>query len=122
MTRHGCWITAALFWGVLPAVCASDAPTGNLSVTVGKSLILDTPSDLRRVSVANGDVAEALAVTPREVLINGKAPGETTVILWQQDGTRSMFDLTVRPNTARIEAVRHEILRGSEARKSELRF
>jgi len=47
----------------------------DLVVTVGKSLILDTPADLRRISVGNGDLAEALAVNPREVLINGKSPG-----------------------------------------------
>ncbi len=112
MTLRGCWMTAALLWVALPAVCAGDAPSGNLVVSVGKSLILDTPADLRRVSVANGDLAEALAVTPREALINGKAPGETTVILWQQDGTRTMYDLTVRQNTARIQAVQRQLQRG----------
>ena len=64
-----------------------------------KRQILDTAADLRRVAVANGDLAEALAVNPREVLINGKAPGETSVILWQQDGARTMYNLTVRQNT-----------------------
>jgi len=111
MIRHGCWLTAALAMVALPALCAEDAPHGNLVVTVGKSLILDTPTDLQRVSVANGDLADALAVTPREALINGKAPGETSLIVWQQDGSRAMYDLTIRQNTARIEAVRHEMER-----------
>jgi pilus assembly protein CpaC len=112
VTRQGCWLTAALLGVALPASCANDARNENLVVTVGKSLILDTPTDLRRVSVANGDLAEALAVTPREALINGKSPGETTLILWQQDGSRTMYDLTVRQNTTRIEAVRRELERG----------
>jgi pilus assembly protein CpaC len=108
MIRHGCWLTAALLW-MAPAMCAKDVRSGTLVVTVGKSLLLDTATDLRRVSVANGDLAEALAVTPREALINGKAPGETSLILWLQDGTRTLYDLTVRQNTARIEAVRREL-------------
>jgi pilus assembly protein CpaC len=93
-----------------------------LAVTVGKSLVLDTPADLRRVSVANGDLAEALAVNPREVLINGKAPGETSVILWQQDGARALYNLTVRQSTARIEAVQGQLRRGLPGQDVSLEF
>jgi pilus assembly protein CpaC len=82
-----------------------------LVVTVGKSLIIDSPLDIRRLSVANGDLAEAVAVNPREVLINGKAPGETSVIVWQQNGARLVYDLTVRVSNAKLEAVRQQIAR-----------
>ena len=111
MTRHGCWLVASLLAVALPAVCANDGTPVDLAVTVGKSIVLDTAADLRRVAVANGDLAEALAVNPREVLINGKAPGETSVILWQQDGARTMYNLAVRPNMARIEAVQGQLQR-----------
>jgi pilus assembly protein CpaC len=106
----------------LPAVGANDGNPVNLAVTVGKSLILDTPADLRRVSVANGDLAEALAVTPREVLINGKAAGETSVILWEQDGGRVLYNLTVRQNTARVEAVQRQLKRALEGQDVSLDF
>lgn len=122
MTRNGCWLVASLLAAALPAVCANDAVPADLTVTVGKSLLLDTPADLRRVAVANGDLAEALAVNPREVLINGKSPGETSVILWQQDGTRTLYDLTVRPNTARIEAIQAQLRRGLEGQDVSLEF
>lgn len=112
MTGHGCWLVASAILTALPAWCANGSLPAALDVTVGKSLVLDTPSDLRRVSVANGDFAEALAVNPREVLINGKAPGETSVIIWQHDGTRTLYNLTVRQNTARVNAVREELARG----------
>jgi hypothetical protein len=29
------------------------------------------------------------------VLVNGKAPGETSLIIWQQGGNRLIFDLNV---------------------------
>src|SRR5262249_54633633 len=61
--------------------------------------------------LANGELAEAVAVNPREVLINGKTAGETTLILWQQGGPRLMYDLVVRPSTARLETVRQQISR-----------
>lgn len=91
----------------------SEAPAapGKLIVTVGKSLIIDSPLNITRVTIANGGVAEAVAVNPKEVLINGTAPGETSLIVWQQNGTRLVYDLTVRPSVVRLEAVRQQIAR-----------
>jgi pilus assembly protein CpaC len=85
------------------------SPARDLFVTVGKSLVVDSPVNIQRVSVANGDLAEALAVNPREVLVNGKVAGETSMIIWQQGGNRLFFDLTVRPSSAKASAVQQEI-------------
>jgi pilus assembly protein CpaC len=46
--------------------------------------------------VGYGDVAEATAVGPKEILVNGKAPGETSLILWQQGGEKLFFDVKVQ--------------------------
>jgi pilus assembly protein CpaC len=83
--------------------------TKELSVTVGKSLVVDSPVNIQRVSVANPAMAEAVAITPKELLVNGLTPGETTLIIWQQGGNRLFYDLTVRQSTRKIEAVRAEL-------------
>jgi pilus assembly protein CpaC len=82
-----------------------------LVVTVGKSMIIDSPLPIQRVSVANELLAETVAVNPQEVLINGKAPGETSLIVWQRDGARMVYDLTVRMSPLRLEGVRSQIAR-----------
>ena len=89
----------------------SPGANGRLTVTVGKSLIIDSSVNIQRVSVANGELVEAVAVNPREVLINGKGPGETSLVVWQQNGNRLLYDLTIRPSPARLEAVRQQISR-----------
>jgi pilus assembly protein CpaC len=86
-------------------------PAPRLNVTVGKSLIIDSPLNIQRISVANGDLVEAVAVNPKEVLINGKAPGETTLIVWQENGARLLYELTVKSSQAKIEAVRTQLAR-----------
>ena len=90
---------------------AENPATGarELFVTVGKSLLVDSPTVIRRVSVANGTIAEALATSPREVLVNGKAPGETSLIVWQDNGNRLIFDLVVQPNLSRLDAINREL-------------
>ncbi len=82
-----------------------------LTVTVGKSLIIDSPLNIQRVSVANGELVEAVAVNPKEVLLNGKGAGETSLIVWQQNGNRLVYDLTVRMSPLKLEAVREQIAR-----------
>jgi pilus assembly protein CpaC len=122
MTRRAGWLWASLVAVAPPAAGAKDGNQLNLVVTVGKSIVLDTPADLRRIAVANGDFAEAMAVNPREVLINGKAPGDTSVILWQQDGARAMYNLTVRQNMGRVEAVQEQLKRGLPGQDVSLEF
>ena len=88
---------------------AQDQAPRELSVTVGKSLLVDSPINIQRIAIGNGDIAEATATSPREVLVNGKVPGETSMIVWQQDGNRLIFDLTVLRSTVKLEAVRREL-------------
>jgi pilus assembly protein CpaC len=78
-------------------------------VTVGKSVLVDSPTVIERIAVANGNLAEAVAINPREILINGKAAGETSMVVWQQGGNRLFFDLTVQRNESHIDAVRRQL-------------
>ena len=94
----------------LQVPCFSAEPQ-KLTVTVGKSLLVDSPRKIRQVATANGELIESVAIGPREVLINGKAPGETSLIVWLDDDSRIVYDLVVRPAGLRLEAVREEIAR-----------
>jgi pilus assembly protein CpaC len=80
-----------------------------LYVTVGKSLLVDSPTVIQRVSVANGTIAEAIATTPREVLVNGKTAGETSLIVWQQNGNRLIFDLIVQASSTHLDNINREL-------------
>lgn len=97
--------------GQLAAAARQQIPAAarELTVTVGKSIVMDSPVNIERVSVANGEIAEAVAVSPREILINGRAPGETTLVIWQEGNNRLLFDLTVLPSTVRLDAVREQL-------------
>src|SRR6476659_8697060 len=84
-----------------------------LTLTVGKSLVVNSAANIERVAVGFGDVAEARAVGPREVLLDGKGPGETSLIIWQEGGNKLFFDVVVRPNATpartRLETMRRRI-------------
>jgi pilus assembly protein CpaC len=106
------------------------AETGNvtesLTVLVGKSLLLESRIEIERISVGYGDIAEASAVGPREVLLNGKAPGVTSLIIWQRNGAKMFFDVAVRANgsgtLSKVDAVRAELMRELPGQDVELSY
>jgi pilus assembly protein CpaC len=89
--------------------------TNDISVVVGKSILLDCAMPIERVAVGLGGIAEAMAVSPVEILVNGKAPGETSLILWEKGGNREFFNVVVRPGLAasndRFDVIRRELNR-----------
>lgn len=84
-----------------------------LVLTVGKSLIVNSAAPIERVAVGFGEIAEATPVGVQEVLLNAKAPGETSLIVWQKGGSKLFFDVLVRPNQSdmrnRLASVRTQI-------------
>jgi pilus assembly protein CpaC len=66
-----------------------------LRVRVNKSLLINTQTRLRRVSVTDPAVADALVVSPTQVLIHGRAPGEVSLLLWDENERSRSFDLRV---------------------------
>ncbi len=66
-----------------------------LRVMVGKSLLINTTERLKRVSVTDPSVADAIVVTPTQVLVNGLAPGEVSLLIWDALERSTSFDLRV---------------------------
>ncbi len=79
-----------------PAASATPAPgAAPLRVMAGKSLLIKTQERLKRVSVTDPTVADALVVTPTQVLVNGLAPGEVSLLIWDEAERSQSFDLRV---------------------------
>jgi pilus assembly protein CpaC len=94
-----------------PGQAPSSVVAGKLMVTVGMSITIDSPLNIQRTYIANDLLAEAVAITPKEVLITGKGPGVTTLIVWQLNGARLVYELTVRTSPLRLESVRLQVAR-----------
>lgn len=87
--------------------------TNDLSVTVGRSVLLDTANPIIRVSVGPGKFAVAQGISPTEVIVNGMKEGQTSLIIWEEGGQKQFFSLTIRPSEAamdaKLRAVRQEM-------------
>src|SRR6266705_7153656 len=66
-----------------------------LRVMVGKSLLINTTERLKRVSVTDPTVADALVFTPTQILVHGRSPGEVSLLIWDELERSRSFDLRV---------------------------
>ena len=77
-----------------PAPAAPENPAP-LRVMVGKSLLINTTDRLKRVSVTDPEIADALVVTATQVLVHGRSPGEVSLLIWDEYERSRSFDLRV---------------------------
>ena len=90
--------------GAQPGATSQDS-TNDLSLSVGKSVVLDLARPVTRIVVGLGGFAEAQAVSPTQILLSGKGAGETSLIIWDQSGGRQFFNVEVRPSTFAVNDV-----------------
>jgi len=76
------------------------APT--ITVTVNKSMVFRLAERAKRVSVSQPQVADVLVVAPSQLLINGKNVGTTSLIIFDEKGEVSNYDLIVAPDIAAL--------------------
>jgi pilus assembly protein CpaC len=96
-----------------PAGPAIQDSANDLSVAVGKTVLVDTAWPIRRVANNMGEIADVHPTGPTEVMVQGKTPGETSLIIWDTHGGRQFFNVTVRASASalndNLDAIRREI-------------
>lgn len=101
-----------------PAQAASDTPVqGRVSLTTGRSTILTTDFDVTRIALTNPAVADAVVVSPREILVDGKSPGTISLIIWGAN-QRVQYDLSVTPPVPALQQQLGDLFPGEDIRVS----
>src|SRR5512135_792311 len=75
-------------------------PERTVTVPVARSALLTTPMRLQRVSIADPAIADAVVVSPRELLVNGKAVGSTSLFVWDETGRPHLYAVDVPADVA----------------------
>jgi len=82
-------------------------------LTTGRSTVITTDFDVTRIAVTSPAVADAVVVAPREILIDGKAAGTVSLIVWGP-GTRTQYDIVVEPPVTTLEQQLHTLFPGED--------
>src|SRR5205085_6953633 len=88
------------------------APEQVVSVSKGASALLVNTTAIQRFSIGDPTVAEAVVVSPTEVLINGKTLGTTSLFLWDNAGGIKLYSIEVTADAAGMERYLASVLEG----------
>lgn len=66
-----------------------------VKVPVNKSVLVDFSQPVHEVRVAQPDIAEVAATTPKQILLTGKQFGSTQVVVWFNEDSQSVIDVSV---------------------------
>src|ERR1700692_439561 len=80
-----------------------------LHLLVGRSLVITSPSRIKRISLADPAVAEALVGSPTQVLVNGKTPGGVSLLIWDETDQSQAFEVSVDIDVLGLSQKIHEV-------------
>lgn len=80
-----------------------------LHLLVGRSLVISSPVRIKRVSLADPEIAEAIVVSPTQVLVNGKKPGGVSLMIWDEADQSQAFEVSVDIDVLGLSQKIHEV-------------
>jgi len=86
----------------------TEAPQA-LHLLVGRSLVITSPARIKRVSLADPNIAEAIVVSPTQVLVNGKVPGGVSLLIWDETDQSQAFEVSVDIDVLGLSQKIHEV-------------
>jgi pilus assembly protein CpaC len=95
-------------YGLTQPVAAAGQAAGSqegrtVNLAKGTAQLVTHPASMRRVSVASADVAEAVVVSPNELLIHGREIGTTSLVIWDAEGGRTLYPVEVTLDAAALQ-------------------
>jgi len=101
--KNACSITTlaiVVCLGVIPVLGQSEGQA--LHIFVGKSVVINVQTPVTRILSSNPSVIETIATSPTQVVVEGKAAGASSLILWDTSGHSQILDVTVDVNVASL--------------------
>jgi len=93
----------------LPSQAQAVQSSAPLRVMVGKSLLVNTSERLKRISITDPAIAWAQVITPTQILVHGKTPGEITLLIWDELERYRSFDLRVDVDVSACAEEEHRV-------------
>jgi pilus assembly protein CpaC len=93
----------------LPPQSAQPQGSAPLRVMVNKSLLINTTEQIKRISVTDPTVADPAVLTSTQILVHGRAPGEVSLIIWDENERSRSFDLRVDVDVSACAEEEHRV-------------
>ena len=86
-----------------PPAAVAQAETPRLDLLSGRSQLFATGGHLERVAISNPKVASVRVINNKQIMVQGLAPGATTLMVWTKGGGARSFDVNVSLDASQVE-------------------
>ena len=76
----------------------------DVTLLEGRGELLTFPSDVTKVAISEPKIADAVVISPREVMVNAKGPGRATLVIWETGAEPARYEIYVTKDTAEWDA------------------
>jgi pilus assembly protein CpaC len=93
-----------------PLTSSTESASQSLHLRVGQSIFISTVSRLKRVYVSDPLVVDSFTSSPRQIVVTGKTPGVSSLILWDEAGNWATYWVSSDLNVASLQNEIHQAL------------
>ena len=102
---------------------ASAQEPQKVRILVGRSAVLSVPDSIGTVSIADDEIADVVVATSRQLLLNAKKIGTTSLVVWSKGNRYQTFEVVVHSGTGFNQVVLNvKIAEVSRSRLKQLGF
>ena len=97
-------------WAAPARMTVTSSTTEKITLSVGKSVIIDVAERVKRISMDSKGIADYHLLDPQKIIVTGKSIGLARITLWKDDQTVSgVIDVEVAPNVNELKMKIHEL-------------
>lgn len=96
------WLTLAWMAPVAAQQVLTE-PARVVSVSRGASALITMNRPVERVALGDPGIADAVVISPREVLVNGREAGTTSLLVWDQANRVDLYTVEVTPDIGALQ-------------------
>lgn len=99
---------------LLILLMAARAGADSITLAAGRGAVVDCPGGVARLSTSNPEAVDVAAANESEVLLQAKAAGQATVVVWSKEGGRKIYEVTVEPHVEPLRKLLKETFPAEE--------
>ncbi len=77
-------------------IAFGDENSIDIVIQIGQSEVLEYLKPVKRISISDPKIADATVTSPRQILINGKSQGSTSLVIWDERENYTKYKIIVQ--------------------------
>ncbi len=102
--RRGELLCATLLVAGCFAQTTTRPQSHDITLLEGRGELISFPQDVTKVAISEPKIADAVVISPREVMINAKGAGRATLVIWETGADPTRYEINVTKDTTEWDA------------------